>query len=60
MKKILFPALATLLTVAASAAFAQTSSGSWYVLSDTNTHTCYASDRTSFIGRKLYDQSSDC
>ena len=50
MKKILFPALATLLTVAASAAFAQSSAGSWYVLSDANTHACYATDRAATSG----------
>ena len=40
MKKILFPALAALLTVASSTAFAQ--SGSWYVIHDESTQDCFA------------------
>jgi hypothetical protein len=40
MKKILFPAIATLLTLASPAAFAQ--SGPWYVVLDDSTHSCTA------------------
>jgi hypothetical protein len=51
MKKILFPALATLMIVAAPAAFAQTA-GSWFVLTDSNTHACYAANRTATPGEE--------
>ena len=40
MKKILFPALAGLMMVASSTAFAQ--SGPWYVVFHDGTHTCTA------------------
>ncbi len=52
MKKILFPALATLMIAASPAAFAQTM-GSWYVLADANTHACYAVNRTAASGEQL-------
>ncbi len=48
MKKILFPALATLLTLASPAAFAQ--SGPWYVLVDMSTHSCFAAHRIGITG----------
>ena len=50
MKKVLFPALAAMLTLASPAAFA--GSGSWYVLADANTHACYAANRTAATGEQ--------
>ena len=43
MKKILFPALAALLTVASSTAFAQ--GGPWYVIQNLSTNDCFAAHR---------------
>ncbi len=51
MKKILFPALAALLIISAPAAFARTS-GDWFVLADSNTHACFAADRTAAGGEE--------
>ena len=51
MKKILLPAVAGLMLVAAPAAFAQTS-GAWFVLSDTNTHACYTANRAASPGEQ--------
>ncbi len=46
MKKILFPALATLLMAASPSAFAQSSgTGPWYVLLNSSTHVCFAAHR---------------
>jgi hypothetical protein len=46
MKKILFPALATLLMAASPAAFAQ--GGPWYVVQNANTHECFAAHRVGY------------
>ena len=43
MKKILFPALAVVATLATSTAFAQ--GDNWYVLRDTSTADCFAAHR---------------
>ena len=51
MKKILLPALAALTIVAAPAAFARTAGG-WYVLTNSNTHACYAADRSATPGEE--------
>jgi hypothetical protein len=47
MKKIIFPLLAAAAIIAAPAAFARTmhESGSWNVLLDGNTDTCFAANR---------------
>ena len=47
MKKIIFPLLAAAAIIAAPAAYARTmhESGSWNVLLDGNTNTCFASNR---------------
>jgi hypothetical protein len=52
MKKIVLPALAALMIVAAPAAFAGTSSGSWFVLADSNIHSCFAANRTAATGEE--------
>lgn len=51
MKKILLPALATLMIVASPAAFARTS-GDWFVLADSNIHACFAAPRTAASGEE--------
>lgn len=50
MKKILFPALAGLMMVASSTAFAQ--SGSWYVVFHDSTHSCTAQHALAEGGRQ--------
>ena len=55
MKKILFPMLAAVALVAAPAAYAKTmhdydQAGSWRVLADANTNTCFASNRPAASG----------
>lgn len=52
MKKILLPALASLMIVAAPVAFAGTSSGSWFVLTNSNIHSCFAANRTAATGEE--------
>jgi hypothetical protein len=51
MKKILFPALAAVMLVASPAAFAH-ASGDWFVLADSNTHACFAANRTATGGEE--------
>ena len=51
MKKILLPALATLMIVASPAAFARTS-GDWFVLANSNLHACFAAPRTAATGEE--------
>lgn len=51
MKKILFPALAAMMFAAAPTAFAQTSGG-WFVLTNSNTHSCFVANRTATPGEE--------
>lgn len=54
MKKILFPVLAVAALAAAPAAYAKSmehyDAGSWHVLSDANTLTCFVSNHRPTIG----------
>ena len=50
MKKILFPAVAALLTVASTVAFAQ--SGPWYVVHSDTSQACFAMHRISNGGEE--------
>ena len=51
MKKIVLPALAALMIIAAPAAFAR-STGDWFVLADSNTHACFATNHVATTGEE--------
>ena len=60
MKKILLPMLAVAALVAAPAAYARTmtndsdyATASWHVLSDANTHSCFASNQPAASGETV-------